>query len=168
MAYSLEQLSADCRAALQADPGPAGREQVRACIARACADDDFVKTHLGPQADAERRIIYQDPELGFCILAHVYKGPKDSNPHDHGPSWAIYGQAHGETTMTDWQVLKRPASGQPGLVKPTRTYTMKRGDAYLYDIGHVHSPARASETRLIRVEGTDMTKVTRDKFDIAA
>ena len=29
MVYTLEQLSADCRAAMDADPGPAGRERVR-------------------------------------------------------------------------------------------------------------------------------------------
>jgi hypothetical protein len=34
----------------------------------------------------------EDPELGFCILGHVYHGAKDSNPHDDGPSWAVHVQ----------------------------------------------------------------------------
>ena len=40
------------------------------------------------------------------ILAHNYEGPKESAPHDHGPSWAIYGQARGETAMNDWSLLE--------------------------------------------------------------
>jgi hypothetical protein len=32
----------------------------------------------------------------------------------------------------------------------------------------LHSPRRESETRLIRIEGLDLTKVKRDKFEVAA
>ena len=35
MSYTLEQLSADSRAAMDKDPGPAGREEVRKFIAKA-------------------------------------------------------------------------------------------------------------------------------------
>ncbi len=40
--------------------------------------------------------------------------------------------------------------------------------AHLYNEGDLHSPRRESETRLIRIEGTDLTKIKRDKFEIAA
>ena len=76
MAYTLDQFAADCRAALLKDPGPAGRELVRQYTEKACSDRDFVATHLGPAADAERKILYEDPDLHFCILAHVYKGAR--------------------------------------------------------------------------------------------
>ncbi len=167
MGYTLDALAADCRAALQQNPENEGRAKVRDLIAKACRDDDFVNTYLGDDDAPERHVLYEDPDLGFCILAHVYRGAKHSNPHDHGPSWAIYGQAAGETEMTDWKVLKRPANGEPGKVEPARTYAMKRGDAYLYNVGDVHSPSREGETRLIRVEGVDMATVTRDKYEAA-
>ena len=60
------------------DPGPAGREIVRQYTERACTDPEFVAKYLGPDADAERRILYEDPDLQFCILAHVYKGAKSA------------------------------------------------------------------------------------------
>ena len=91
MAYTLEKFVADCRAALMKDPGPAGRELARQYTERACSDPDFVAKHLGPDNHDDRKILYEDPDLKFCILAHVYKGHKNSNPHDHGPSWAVYG-----------------------------------------------------------------------------
>jgi hypothetical protein len=168
MSYSLEQFSADCRAALLKDPGPGGRELVRQFTSRACSDPEFVAKYLGPQEDAERKILYEDPDLHFCILAHVYKGAKASSPHDHGPSWAIYSQATGVTEMTDWRLLQKPHDGQPGKVEKVRSYKLTPGTAHLYNEGDLHSPRRESETRLIRIEGIDLTKVKRDKFEAAA
>ena len=130
MAYTLNQFAADCRAALLKDAGRAGREHVRQFTEKACADRDFVARHLGPDVDAERTILYQDPDLHFCILGHVYKGAKTSAPHDHGPSWAIYGQAAGETEMTDWRLVEKPTDGKPGKVAKVRTYKMTPGMAH--------------------------------------
>jgi hypothetical protein len=168
MAYELKDFAADCRKALLADPGPAGREKVRQYVEKALKDQTFVETHLGAKADSEREILYEDPDLGFCILAHVYKGAKGSSPHDHGPSWAIYGQARGVTQMTDWSLLERPKEGAPGKVKRVRTYDLRPGVAHLYNEGELHSPYRAGDTRLIRIEGKNMAKIKRDKFEAVA
>ena len=168
MGYTLEQFSADCRAALLKDPGPAGRELVLQYTAKASSDPDFVAAYLGPDADSERKILYEDPELQFCILAHVYRGAKNSPPHDHGPSWAVYSQVAGVTEMTDWRLVQKPVDSQPGKVEKVRTYKLTPGTAHLYNEGDLHSPRRDGDTRLIRIEGTDLTKVKRDKFEIAA
>ena len=57
-------------------------------------------------------MLYEDPELGFCICGHVYETPAHGQPphHDpswHGPSWAIYGLAVGDTEMTGWRIVKK-------------------------------------------------------------
>jgi predicted metal-dependent enzyme (double-stranded beta helix superfamily) len=168
MAYTLEQFAADSRAALLKDPGPAGRELVRRYTEKACADPDFVAKYFPPDNSTDRKILYEDPELRFCILAHVYKGAKASAPHDHGPSWAVYGQVAGTTEMSDWKLLQKPANGAPGKVEKARTYELQPGVAHLYNEGDLHSPRRVADTRLIRIEGQDLTKVKRDKFEIAA
>ncbi len=168
MGYTLEELSADCRAAMDRDSGPAGRDEVRKCIEKACADREFVATYLGPDNTTPRQVIYEDDKHKFCILAHYYEGAKGSNPHDHGPSWAIYGQAEGVTTMTEWQKLEEPLDGEPGKVRKVRDYDMTPGVAYLYNEGDLHSPSRAATTRLIRVEGMDLTNVKRDKYEAVA
>ena len=74
----------------------------------------------------------------------------------------------GETEMTDWRLLQKPANGQPGKVAKVRTYKLTPGIAHLYNEGDLHSPRRESDTRLIRIEGTDLTKVKRDKFEATA
>ena len=164
MSYTLEEFAADCRAALQADPGPAGREKVRQCVSRACQDADFVATHLGPDNTTERQVVYEDPDLGFCILVHAYDGAKTSPPHDHASTWAIYGQAAGVTMMTDWEAVEPPHDGQPGKVKAVRTYQLKPGDAHVYHEGDLHSPGRDGPTRLVRIEGMNMSGVKRDSY----
>ena len=164
MSYTLEQLSDEIHGALKRDPGPAGRTRVCALVQKALKDRDFVAKHLGP-GTPERKIIYQDAELGFCILAHAYEGAKESKPHDHGPSWAIYGQAKGETFMSDWALVEQASETKTGKVRHLRSYTLKPGMARLYNEGDLHSPRREGPTRLIRVEGMNMDKVRRLPYE---
>ena len=168
MAYTLDHLSADCSAALHENSGPAGREKVRDFIAKACTDQDFIAAHFVSPDQEERKVLYEDPDLKFCILAHTYNGPKRSNPHDHGPIWAIYGQAVGETMMTDWECVEKPSGDQPGKVRKVRNYSLTPGVAHVYNEGVLHSPSREGDTRLIRVEGQNLLGVKRDKYEVAA
>jgi len=165
MGYTLDQFAADCHAALQADSGQGGREKVRQCVEKALKDSDFVATYLGDDAEKERNIIYEDPDLGFCICAHVYKGAKQGSPHDHGPTWAIYGQAVGETEMTDWEMVSPPEGDKPAKVKLSKSYSLKPGDAHLYPEGAIHAPLRDGPTRLIRVEGQNCDHLKRTPIE---
>jgi hypothetical protein len=165
MAYTLDQFAADCRAALETDAGPDGREQVRQCLERALEDETFVATHLGPEATKERDVIYEDADLGFCICAHVYGDARAGEPHDHGPTWAIYGQAVGETEMTDWRLVTPPEGDQPGTVEKVRSYTMRPGDAHAYDPGAIHAPLRDGPVRLIRIEGQNTENLARTPLE---
>lgn len=168
MAYTLEQFSAECHKILKAEPGPAGRQKVCDLLkSTVLTDEAFVAKHLAP-GTPERQIIYEDKELGFCILAHAYDGKKESPPHDHGPSWAIYGQAKGETHMSDYELLEAASPEKPGKVRKLKTYKLTPGMAYLYNEGDLHSPRRDGPTRLIRLEGTNMDKVKRLRFEMVA
>ena len=164
MASKLDNFVADCRSALKSQPGTAGREKVRDLVKQVLADPEFVATYI-PEGTPERHILYEDPELGFTVLAHGYTGAKGSKPHDHGPSWAIYGQAAGETIMTAWDLVARPTDTAPGQAKFNHDYVMKPGDAYLYDPGVLHSPERKGSTRLLRIEGLNMEKVKRRPYE---
>ena len=168
MGYTLDQFAADCKAALKADPGPGGMEKCRDFVSKACKDAAFVKEFLPENPDKERRVIYEDPDLGFCICAHVYNDAKQGSPHDHGPTWAIYGQAMGETSMTDWDIVEPAAGDKPAKVKLGRTYKLVPGDAHVYPVGAVHAPYRDAPTRLIRIEGKDTMNLKRTKIEQVA
>jgi len=164
MGYTLEQVAAEFHRLLADTPGPAGRRNVCELLQDVLKDEAFVAAHLSDDGP-ERKIIYEDPELGFCILAHVYKGAKESQPHDHGPSWAIYGQAKGTTMMNDWALVEPAAEGKPGKVRHVRAYPLEPGVAHVYNEGDLHSPRREGPTWLIRVEGTNMDKVKRLPYE---
>ena len=163
MANTLEQFAKACHSALKAKPGPAGRENVRAMLQDVLTDQAFIAANFSDKT-GDRHILYEDPELGFCILAHDYKGAKESPPHDHGPSWAIYGQVRGETQMSDWNLVTPASADTPGKVRHNRTYKLVPGTAHVYNEGDLHSPSRTGPTRLIRIEGTNMEKIKRFKY----
>ena len=164
MTTTLEQFAAECRTILQSEPGPSGRRKICMRLESLLKDPHFISSNV-TETTPERKILYEDAELGFCILAHQYKGAKDSPPHDHGPSWAIYGQAGGETEMTDYALVEPASKDKAGKARPLRTYKLTPGSAYLYNEGDLHSPSRKGPTRLIRLEGTNMDRIKRLRFE---
>jgi predicted metal-dependent enzyme (double-stranded beta helix superfamily) len=164
---TLDQFARECHDILKADPGPGGRRKICARLEELLRDRQFVDANVHDRT-AERHLLYEDPELGFCILAHNYAGPKESPPHDHGPSWAIYGQAKGETEMTDYDRVAEPAEGKPGKARPTRTYKLTPGIAHVYNERDLHSPRRREPTQLIRIEGLNMDRIKRARFEAVA
>ncbi|HUQ74549.1 MAG TPA: hypothetical protein VM183_07470 [Burkholderiales bacterium] len=163
MPMTLQQFAAECHTILNAEPGPSGRRKVCMRLETLLKDPDFAA--LVTDDTPERKVIYEDPALGFCILAHNYKGAKESPPHDHGPSWAIYGQASGETEMTDYELVEPASADKAGKARALRTYKLQPGMAYLYNEGDLHSPRRRGPTQLIRIEGQNMDRIKRLRFE---
>ena len=164
MKQTLEQFVAECRKALKDNPGPEGREKVCGLVQNVLADREFIDKYVDDTVPA-RKVLYEDPELGFTVLAHRYEDASESSPHDHGPSWAIYGQARGETEMTSWDLIEPATADKPGKVKKAAVTTLKPGMAFAYHEGQLHSPRRYGPTSLIRIEGQNMDRIKRVRFE---
>jgi hypothetical protein len=165
MAYDLEEFIADCRAALLSDPGPVGREKVRLALECLLANREFVRRVCGEKAPQGLNVLYEDPALGFQILAHVNEQPRTSPPHDHGASWAIYGQATQYTDMTEWEQLDD--GDDRATLKPKKQYRLMPGQAGIYQEGAIHSIDYPAKARFIRVTGTNLDRIPRRRFDLA-
>ena len=166
MSEILSNLSQDCHRILSDTPGPDGREKIAKLLQNLLSDPANVET-LVPLTTGERDLLYQDAELGFCILAHNYDSPKTSPPHDHGPSWAIYAQARSETEMCDYEKIEDASAEKAGKVQVSRTYRLTPGIAHVYNEGDLHSPTRKGPTSLVRIEGIDMSKVKRFRYELS-
>lgn len=152
MSHTLESFSHKVRETLLADPGPAGRESVRQLLEDIVKDEEFARRHLSDD-QPQRRVLYKDPDLGFAILGHVFKEARLTQPHDHGVSWAIYGQVSGETTMDGWEIVEPGTAEQSGKVKLRDSIRLLPGAARVYNEGEIHSPRREGPAKLIRIEG---------------
>lgn len=158
MSYSLTDFCTDIRSVLQKHDDPEGREQVRQKLERLLIDPDFLAEYLGDDSAPGVKQIHEDPEQNFCVLTYNMTAPRTSPPHDHGESWAVYGQAAGHTDMTIWR------SGD-GHVEPVRTFRLEPGQAGLFDVRDIHSIDYAKGARFVRVTGVDLAKVSRRVFD---
>jgi predicted metal-dependent enzyme (double-stranded beta helix superfamily) len=165
MAYDLDAFVSDCRSILARDPGPAGREEVRLQLERLLQNKDFVKTHC---EDASRglHVLYEDPKLGFQVLAHINDKARVSPPHDHGASWAIYGQATHYTDMIEWEREDNGGDPKRAKLKPAKKYRLMPGHAGIYQDGKIHSIDYPDYSRFVRVTGTNLDKITRVRFDL--
>ena len=166
MAYDLDQFISDCRAILTHDPGPQGREQVRVNLERLLANADFIRAYCGEDAPRGLKVLYEDPELGFQVLAHINDKARVSPPHDHGESWAIYGQATEYTDMIEWERAEDGNNPMHATLKPTKKYRLTPGHAGIYQDGTIHSIDYPDLSRFIRVTGTNLDKINRVKFDL--
>jgi len=165
MSYDLDQFTSDCRAILARDPGPSGREEVRLKLERLLSNKDFIEKYCGEGVPRGLKVLYEDPKLGFQVLAHINDKARVSPPHDHGVSWAIYGQATHWTDMIEWDREPDGADGKAKL-KPAKKYRLHPGHAGIYQDGKIHSIDYPDYARFIRVTGTNLDKIDRVRFDL--
>ena len=166
MTYTLSELAKDIKSILQNSDIKDRSDDICFLVSKAVKDDIFVKDNLTERRPNEkpREVLYEDKDLGFCICGHVYQAKANGMPHDHGSSWAIYGQAEGETEMTDWKIVNNPSDDEIIYVKPDKTYTLKRGDVHYYAKGKVHSPVRNSSVKILRIEGVNLDYIKRSNI----
>lgn len=165
MHASLERFCDKVRAALDAQPGPAGRAQVARLLSEAIAERDFVEACFAEPASG-RRLLYRDPRQDFCLLAYDMTEPRRSPPHDHGESWAVYGQVSGHTDMTEYRRSDGGMGPGAAQLSEERRYRLSPGEAGLYDVGAIHSIDYPAGARFVRITGTDLESHTRLKFDL--
>jgi hypothetical protein len=164
MPYDLDQFIADCRSVLSRDGGPAGREEVRQKLERLLGNQDFVREYCGDAVPSGLNLLYEDKELGFQILAHNNDKARVSPPHDHGASWAIYGQATKYTDMIEWDRVD--GGGDKAELKPVKKYRLTPGKAGIYQDGKIHSIDYPDKARFVRVTGTNLDNINRVRFDL--
>ena len=166
MAYNLEQFIADCRATLKCDPGPSGREAVRSKLETLLQQKDFIDEYCGENVPRGLKLLYEDPELKFQILAHINDKARVSPPHDHGASWAIYGQATKYTEMTEWEREDDGSDPKHAKLKPAKKYRLNPGQAGIYQNGAIHSIDYPDYAKFVRVTGTNLDNINRMRVDL--
>lgn len=157
MSYSLEEFCINVRELL-ANENVTAREKVRSELERLLADPAFCRRYVGPDSEPGVVQIFEDGDTGFCVLAYNMEADRRSPPHDHGSSWAVYGQAVGYTDMTIWEASERD-------IKPVREFRLEPGQAGLFDVREIHSIRYPAGSKFVRVTGVDMAGEMRRVYD---
>lgn len=172
MAYSLSDFCDDVRTILMHSDDHNGRENVRQKLQLLLSNAAFCAEYVGPNSDPGVIQIFTDPNLHFCVLAYNMAESRKSPPHDHGESWAVYGQVSGHTDMTIWSAANDSPSGEEdgdnkndGKIEPSRTFRLGPGQAGLFDVREIHSIEYPDGAKFVRVTGVDMSQETRRVFD---
>ena len=166
MGYTLEQFCTESREVMKKQRGDDGREIVRRKLEQLLADKAFIAEYCAPDKPKGTTLLYRDPELDFNVLCHRFNGGSESPPHNHGSSWAIYGQAGGETDVIVWRRKAHdPKTGHAEL-EVEQTYKLPTGAAGLFNPGVIHSIDFTDGSRYIRVTGTDLSKLPQDVYDL--
>lgn len=166
MTYDLDQFIADCRAILSRDPGETGREQVRLNLEKLLANPAFIRQYAGDGLPHGVKTLYEDAKLGFLVLAHINDKARVSPPHDHGASWAIYGQATKYTDMIEWRREDDGSNPEYAKLSPDKKYRLDAGHAGIYQNGAIHSIDYPDYARFIRVTGTNLDEIPRISIDL--
>lgn len=166
MPYELKQFIDDCRTILTRDPGPKGREEVRVRLERLLCNADFVREHCGDDVPQGLKTLYEDPKLGFQILVHNNDKARAGQPHDHGASWAIYGQAMKYTEMTEWEREDDGRDPKHAKLKQTKKYRLMPGHAGIFQDGAIHAIEYPDKSRFVRVTGTNLDKIKRVRINL--
>ncbi len=166
MSYSLGDFCDDARAILLESDDDDGKENIRQKLELLIRDPAFCAAYVGPDNDLGVSQIYEDPNLHFCVLAYNMAESRTSPPHDHGGSWAVYGQVAGYTDMTIWSAADSARGDHGGNIEPVRTFRLEPGQAGLFDVRVIHSIQYPSDSKFVRVTGVDMSRETRRVFDL--
>lgn len=165
MTYTLDQFCADAHAAMAKDSGSRGRDEIRVHLEKLLINQDFVEEHLSAHGSS-KSLLYHDKEFDFYIMAHgTDAGNRKGKPHDHGASWAVYGQATGLTNMTVWNRTDDGSRDGHAELAEDNTFPLMPGKAALFDTGVIHSTAHPKPARWVRVTGTDLDTIERYAYD---
>lgn len=168
MGYSLRDFCRDTREILKNGSSRAQVEKVKTPMERLLVDPQFLAEYFNDQHPQGLKRIYVDSQLGFEVMSYRYDKARASQPHDHGDSWAIYGQVREYTEMAVWERTDDGSDPDHATLREKTRYRLNPGQAGVYYGRELHSIAMPDHSRYLRVTGTDLETIERLRIDAKA
>ena len=158
MSYTLQDFCAEIHEILVAENNADGREKVRQKLEQLLENETFIEQFCGPDKPAGVYKLNEDPTTGRSFCPCDGRG-RDVAAHDHGASWAIYGQATEHTVMREWY---RTDEGPMTRISRLRKIGIPAdpGQVGLFNPGVIHSIEYPDNARFVRVTGVDLDRST--------
>ena len=156
--FDLDQLVADCRAAIAQD---LSQKSVREVVSRAISDPAAVLKGIGEPKRAAIQPLYRSHDL--TILNVVWPASFTRTPHNH-QMWAVIGVYTGREDNIFWRRLP----GSDGKVEAAGARAICAKDAYPLGPDIIHSVTNPLSrlTGALQVYGGDLYGVIRSEWDL--
>ena len=166
MSYTLQEFCAEIHDILIEANNDDGREEVRQKLQKLLANKNFVNQFCGPDKPVGVHKLNEDPTTGAVVLSHVMGEGTMSPPHDHGSSWAIYGQATEHTVMREWERTGDGSGDGNIILEKAGEYRLDPGQVGLFNPGVIHSIEYPDNARFVRVTGVDLDGIDRKAYNL--
>ena len=166
MSYTLQDFCAEIHQILVAENNADGRERVRQKLEQLLGNETFIEQFCGPDKPAGVYKLNEDPTTGAVVLSHVMGEGAMSPPHDHGTSWAIYGQATEHTVMREWYRTDDGSDDEDISLEKNSEYRLDPGQVGLFNPGVIHSIEYPDNARFVRVTGVDLDRIDRKAYNL--
>ena len=161
MAFTLEQFCDQSRSLLKSQPIDAALAQMGEQLRRLLSDLEFVAKTFSESTPPGRFEIHNEP--GLYIFGEVKAPNSVNNPHDHGSTWVIYGNAKNVAQITEWRRINSASQPHAELMA-TGKYSLGEGETRLSQPYAIHSTANVEKTWLVRVSAVDVETLQRYKW----
>jgi predicted metal-dependent enzyme (double-stranded beta helix superfamily) len=159
MAYEFELFCSDCREAYDKNTGKANIEIIRKNLTKLLRENPaFIEEKCGKNIEYGVHELFKDSQTGFIVYAHNFKKGRTSPPHDHGASWAVYGQAKKFTDMTEYRRLDDKSKVGYAQIEETKKYRLDVGMVGKFGPHDIHQIHFEDEASFVRVTGSDLFK----------
>jgi predicted metal-dependent enzyme (double-stranded beta helix superfamily) len=108
---------------------------------------------------------YGHPAAGFHITCGAHKAGQSNPPHDHGPSWVVYGTYSGRIEQTRWAWDYSNGLLAPRLLA-RGSFVQEPGEVAYFLPGEIHDTRNVAggPSVVVRVEAQQMAKVWRHRY----
>ena len=105
-------------------------------LKKSCATWPDTKKGKGPPGNL---LFYEDPDYKFVLNALVKTPLAETNIHDHGKSWTLYGILEGGEHIQRWQrVDSNPRESEPASLKQDGAFNVTSGYIDLVPPWQIH------------------------------
>ena len=166
MGYDLEQFCKDCRKSIDGFGGTANLESIQQNLNKLLTNEAFIDEYCGPGTKIGTHTIYHDSETNFMFFSHKQSVGKASQPHDHGASWAVYGQVEKYTEMTEYERKDNKSKKGYAEIEISSKYRLEPGQIGFFGPHSIHSIHFPEKAFFVRVTGGDLSKMETLLYDM--
>ena len=169
--HSLAAFVAETDRALRSERGlDAKLERVAAALGTLLQDRDLLSGELALPRRAvwESYLLYEHPELGYVVTALIHPPGWVGPPHEHGPTWTVYGVCEGEEVIRRYARLDDGAREGYAELRETRAIVAGAGTVDWVRPGEIHSENNpgADPSVAIVVRSQNLGSVPQHLFDL--